>query len=208
MPQHLILPASFLILAAVIVVAIARDPAGFSLKDWQTITASFIALGAATLAYSAAMAKVRLDEATAKEEDRRKALGLFLRFDFAVDVLRYEADELLKGTSTPANPSENTTVEVDSLSLSEMPEIADAWENLDLFPVELSRTFYDLRNDLYNFAQFKKDNAGESYPLDYGMATPGDLAALRDILTDISSHARTALARVRDETRGLRNKPV
>ncbi len=208
MPQHVLLPASFLILAAVIVVAIARDPAGFSLQPWQTIAASFVALGAATLAYSAAMAKVRLDEASAKEQDRRKALGLFLRFDFAVDVLRYEAVEHLKATAPPANPGDNTTVDVDDISLSELPEIAQAWDNLDLFPVALSQAFYDLQNDLYNFAQFRKDYAGESYPLDYGMATPDDLAALRAILTDLSAHARTALDGVREETRRLRDKPA
>ena len=75
MSPHLLLPASFIILALVIAIAIARDPNGFSLKDWQTITASFVALGAASLAYSAAMAKVRLDDATAKEHDRRGAFA-------------------------------------------------------------------------------------------------------------------------------------
>jgi hypothetical protein len=198
-----------LTLAAVVAIAIARDPSGFSLKDWQTITASFIALGAATLAYSAAMAKVHFDERTAEEAERRKTLGIFLRFDFAVDVLKYEAESLLEEIEPPDSSGENSCIEVDDdLALSDMPEIKEAWENLDYFPVELSRAFYLVQNELYNFAQFKKDHAGEDYPSEYGMTEHEDVGALRAILKDLHQHCSSALDVVRLEIAGLRKRII
>jgi hypothetical protein len=192
-----------LTLALVVGIAMVRDPSGFSLKEWQTITASFVALGAATLAYSAAMAKVHFDERIAQEDERRKTLGIFLRFDFAVDVLRYEAETLVKETDPSASPGENSSVVVDDLTLSVMPEIKEAWENLDYLPVELSRAFYKVQNALYNFAQFKKLHAGKNYP-SIGMTKHKDLSELRNILRDLHRHCIKALGLVRSETAKLR----
>jgi hypothetical protein len=197
-----------LILAVVVAIAMARDPSGFSLKEWQTITASFVALGAATLAYSAAMAKVHFGEKTAQENERRRTLGIFLRFDFAVDVLKYEAESHLEETEPPDSPSENSSVAVDELALSEMPEIKEAWENLDYFPVELSQAFYSVQNELYNFAQFKKDHAGESYPSEYGMAEHEDLAALRAISRELHQNCLKALDVVRLEILRARQRVI
>jgi hypothetical protein len=197
-----------LTLAVVVAIAIARDPSGFSLKDWQTITASFVALGAATLAYSAAMAKVHFDERTAQENERRKTLGIFLRFDFAVDVLKYEAESHLEETELPEAPSDNSMVAVDDFALSEMPEITEAWENLDYFPVTLSQAFYLVQNELYNFAQFKKDHAGESYPSEYGMAEHEDLGAFRAILRELHQNCTNALALVRIEIARVRQRVI
>jgi hypothetical protein len=42
-------------LAAVVAFAIVHDPNGFSLQKWQTLGSAIVALGAATLAYKAAM---------------------------------------------------------------------------------------------------------------------------------------------------------
>jgi hypothetical protein len=52
-----------------------------ALRDWQPLMAAFVALGAAALAYSAAMAKVQFDERMARQTEYRKILGIFLRFD-------------------------------------------------------------------------------------------------------------------------------
>jgi hypothetical protein len=201
MLKRTVLPVCLCLLtvAVVVAIAIARDPNGFSLKDWQTITASFVALGAATLAYSAAMAKVAFDERTAKEAERRKTLGIFLRFDFAVDVLKYEAEYRLKEVEPPASSSENNIAVVDEFAFSEMPEIKEAWGNLDYFPVVLSRAFYLVQNDLYNVAEFKKDHAGESYSLVYGMTEHEDVGVLRDVLKDLHQNCESAVKLVRAE---------
>ena len=65
---------SFLVFSAMIAVGLATDPKGFSLKEWQPLMASFVALGAASLAYKAAMAKVDYDRARELRELSRKRL--------------------------------------------------------------------------------------------------------------------------------------
>ncbi|MDO9489855.1 MAG: hypothetical protein Q7J32_15890 [Sphingomonadaceae bacterium] len=177
-----------------------------ALKDWQTLMAAVVALGAATLAYNAAMAKVRFDERTAVQNECRKVLGIFLRFDFAVDVLRYEAELMAELTEQPATPTENNTVIVDDLTFNEMPEIKEAWSNLDYFPVELSRSFYSVQNARYNFAEFKKSHAGETYPCEYGMTRSDDLDELRALLVDLHDHCVAALRQVRVDIATLRTR--
>ena len=206
--EKLVLPICFLIFATVIVVAMARDPQGFVLKDYQTITASIIALGAAGLAYIAAMAKLHFDEGASKENDRRKALGIFLRFYYAVDVLMYEAGELLHLTADPTDPSKNRSISVDDdVAISDLPELQEAWNALDVFPSNLVDAFYEVQNDRYNFLTFRKDNAGEKYRCEYGMTAPSDLTYLRDILSDLNCSCGTALARARLAIRAVGGTP-
>jgi hypothetical protein len=44
----------------------------------------------------------------------------------------------------------------------------------------LSQEFYRIQNDLYNFAEFKKDQAEKTFPVEYGMSEHDDITALRD----------------------------
>src|SRR5262249_24937174 len=152
-------------------------------------------------------AKVTFDERTARESERRKALGIFLRLDFALDVLKYEAQEYLGATELPKDSSGNDITDVDDVALSNLDEIKEAWQNLDYFPVELSRAFYDVQNDLYNFAQFKVDHEGEVYKREYGMRPYEDLEYMRGVLEDLEQHCDRALRLAREETTRLR-RPV
>ena len=65
------------------------------LKDWQPLMASIIAptivLGAATLAYLAAMAKVNHDRQEAERQRNRERLGLFLRLRASLWRVMFEA---------------------------------------------------------------------------------------------------------------------
>jgi hypothetical protein len=169
------------------------------LKDWQTLTASLIALVAATVAYRGAMARVELDERIIAQSERRKLLGVLLRLDFAMDTLKYEADEILSGLAIPSDPAGNTVLAVDETSLSELSELKEAWDNLDLFPSDLTRSVYNVQNELYNFKQFKADQAGETYPIEHGIKMPPDVDYLRTILVDLSASCETGLAKARAE---------
>src|SRR6266436_9830515 len=71
----------------------------FHLKDWQPLMAAVIALSCAavvyrgaTLAYTAAMAKVDFNREINQRSEKRKALGLCLRLEFAFNVLRHEGE--------------------------------------------------------------------------------------------------------------------
>ena len=168
-----------------------------TLKDWQPLIAAFVAFGAAALAYSGAMAKVRFDERTVRQTELRKALGIFLRFDFAADVVRHEAKYFSDLTASPASITENNIVRVDDLAFTDTPEMGEAWSNLDFFPVELSRRFYVLRNELYNFEDFKKDHAGEEYRCDYGMVPQEELVDLHANLVALAEFASNAVQEAR-----------
>jgi hypothetical protein len=177
-----------------------------ALKDWQPLIAAFVAFGAATLAYSAAMAKVRYDERTARQAELRRVLGIFLRFDFAVDVVRHEAKYFSALTKPPASISENSIVRVDDLAFTDTPDIRDAWSNLDYFPVELSRRFYALRNEIYNFEDFKKDHVGEEYRCEYGMTPQEELVDLHAIFVALTEFSVNAVEEARAEIAKLRAK--
>jgi hypothetical protein len=93
-----------------------------------------------------------------------------------VDVVRYESKHFGVLTDQPASMRENDLVRVDDLAFTETPDMNEAWSNLDYFPIELSRRFYVLRNEIYNFEQFKKDHLGDEYRCEYGM-TPQEEAS-------------------------------
>ena len=97
---------------------------------------------------------------------------------------------------------------MNDLVLSEMPEIKEAWSNLDYFPVELSRSFYSVQNAVYNLVEFKKDHADETYPVEYGMTASEVLVDLRDILKDLNEHSEKALQQVRREISALRKRMI
>jgi hypothetical protein len=179
-----------------------------ALKDWQPLIAACVAFGAATLAYSAAMAKVHFDERTARQAEYRKVLGIFLRFDFAVDVVRHEAKYFGEFTEPPASMSENNIVRVDELAFTDTPDIGEAWSNLDYFPIELSRRFYVLRNEIYNFEDFKKNHAGEEYRCEYGMTPQEDLVDLHAIFVALTEYANSAVEEARAEIANLRSKMI
>lgn len=175
-------------------------------KDWQPLMAAFVALGAATLAYRGAMAKVHFDEQAASKTELRKILGIFLRFDFAVDVVRHEAEHFTDLTDRPTSMIENNLVRVEDLVFTDTPEIAEAWTNLDYFPAELSWRFHNLRNEIYNFEQFKKEHIGKVYRCEYGMTPDRELVELHEVLAALTNYSESVLDETRSEISKLRAK--
>jgi len=128
----------------ILTIIIAGTDPNFQLKEWQPIMAAVIALGAATLAYFGAMAKVKQDrEFVDWAEDRRK-LGLCLQLQLAAENLAEITDEMLRDfeKSSPFN-----------LSVSEPPEILKAWDNLDALPNEAVRPLNMIR---WSFSRIQK----------------------------------------------------
>jgi hypothetical protein len=60
-----------------------------ALQQWQIMIASMIGLGAASIAYKAAMAKVRFDREVADKEASQTKLSLYLKLEFALVLLRH-----------------------------------------------------------------------------------------------------------------------
>ena len=123
-------------------------PKEFSLKDWQTLTASIVALGAATLAYQSAMAKVDYDRSRERRELWRKQLGIYLRLRFAAAELVRQTG-VIKQTLGMDIYRGDRKVPAYLIKLGEhlSKEFEDAWENLELFPVAASMSIDYVRDE-------------------------------------------------------------
>src|SRR5271156_5507749 len=93
-----LLAIGLLFVAAMLAVITIFNPAGFSLKEWQPLTAAIIALGGAGLVYrgamlnyDAAMKKVDLDREIHEREARRAKRGIFLRLSVAAHIIYEDA---------------------------------------------------------------------------------------------------------------------
>lgn len=186
-----------------IVVAMTAD-SEFRLKDWQTLMASFIALGAATLAYKAAMAKVEFDRGVAERTDTRKALRLCLRLEFGLRVLKHEADVLFKKIPS-SNASRDQTIDPKDIPIP-ADTLDEAWDNLDLFDKSMSNHLSLVRGALYDFQIIIRRQNGAVWSIKTGNVPPGSLWKLRDAAADLSSSIDDALNDVIKMTAELRKQ--
>ncbi|OKO88052.1 hypothetical protein AC629_10915 [Bradyrhizobium sp. NAS80.1] len=124
--------------AIILIVMIAAD-----LSKWQTIASALIAFGGGVLAYRGAMAKVREDAAEHKREFLRRQLAIYLKLDLATRRLHQDAQEL-DGMIT-FRVADDKDVSASHIVIKEPPEIAEAWDNLDVFPRRLIREIASIR---------------------------------------------------------------
>jgi hypothetical protein len=118
------------------------------LKEWQTLLAAMIALGAAVIAYRAAMAKVNLDRELAAQELLRRKTGLYLRLHFALHRMLVEAEKVEKKTTWFSNPAR---LQRDPLAMTDIAvpkEIEEAWDHLELFQIPISSQLHKIRTAL------------------------------------------------------------
>jgi hypothetical protein len=117
----------------------------FDLSKWQTLTAAIIAFGGGVLAYRGAMAKIAQDAAEHKREFLRRQLGLYLKLDIATRRLR-PAAQIVDASISFLDEAEGVSVE--ALKIEEPPEIAEVWDNLDVFPRRLIREIASIREHI------------------------------------------------------------
>jgi hypothetical protein len=190
-----LLAISLLMFAAILVTAMATDPKGFSLRDWQPLMAAFVALGAASLAYHAAMARLGHDRHLAAEEKRRKALGICLRLRFGVGVQKREL-EFLMDNMCPLDPVREKDVAADALRVRRQPAIEEAWQNLDLFPAEFALTLNNIHIGMRNYELFKERHADKNWTLKPGEPLPTELKLAREVFSHWKESCAECLERL------------
>ncbi len=135
-----------LMLALILIAAMTTDPKGFSVRDWQPLMASLVALGGASivyrgarLAYQAAMEKVNLDREQAERERISDRLSLFLRLTTSLYAVMgsiigctHLIDKRLSETI-----SEGLSVTPRQIRVYNPKVLSEAWDKLHLFPSEL-----------------------------------------------------------------------
>lgn len=131
--------------------------------------AAFVALGAASLAYHAAMAKLGHDKYLAGEQQRRKALAICLRLRHGAGQLKADIDVLTYKTRQPdSGDHQERVVVADSLSVRPQPAVQEAWENVELFPPELALALNNIQIGLSNYELFKTHYAGRTWTMKPG----------------------------------------
>jgi hypothetical protein len=184
-----LLAICLLIFSAILVTAMGTDPKGFSVRDWQPLMAAFVALGAASLAYHAAMAKLEHDRYVSDEEQRRKALGICLRLRFGAGAQKHDIDNLIYRIRPLDHITFQREVAADALSVCRQPAIEEAWENVDLFPADLALALNNVQLGRSNYELFKEHHAGKLWKLEPGKDLPAELQRAREAFLLWSEHS-------------------
>ena len=122
--------------------------------------AAFVALGAAALAYNAAMKKVRFDALIAEQNERRRKRGIFLRLQYAMRVLRHET-KVLSEKFTPSESKAEISIGGSDLSLNQSEAaLTEAWDNLDCFSSEGAKALGEIKGHFYNRKIFSEIGEG------------------------------------------------
>src|ERR1700676_567987 len=137
------------VLIIALIVIGSRDD--FHLKDYATVLAAFVAVGGALLAYRGAMAKVYEDRDRERREIDRKKMGICLRLRFAVHDMGERASDvrrILNSYQTLAGKISPEAVRIDVPQ-----EIEDAWNSLELLPLDASLQLNAIRSELSKMAR-------------------------------------------------------
>jgi tetratricopeptide (TPR) repeat protein len=157
-----------LMLTAILPVAVTftgRIPTSYEvLRDFQTTIAAFVAVGAATLAYRAAMAKVALDREIHNRQQTYLRLGLYRRLTSQLDRLLSEIDNALGflnvELATAAKQNSKTVKWENWLLIIEgkYEEIEEAWQKIELLLSEAFEHLDTIRSSLARVQEIYKDH--------------------------------------------------
>jgi hypothetical protein len=134
------------------------------LRDFQPTMAALVALGAATFAYFAAMAKVTLDREIAARQRAKERIGLYLRLISQLRRLQQDAyyiGDYLGERVMRAKKDNTSRVEwiPEILALSgDFEEVEKAWQNIELLPAVVFNDLDYLRQVLATIKAVGKHN--------------------------------------------------
>lgn len=147
-----------------------------SLKDWQPLMAATIALVGGSLAYRGAMAKIDADKEKDHRDLERRKLGIYLRLRFACEGIASDAENGLRLTENKPLETNYRKISVNHLRFKDRSlEIGEAWNNLDLLPLEVSLRIEKIRTQLPQI-----DAHLDSYP--NGLAERSPFLTSMDVL--------------------------
>ena len=124
-------------------------------KDFQPAFAALVALGAAYLAYRAAMTRVRYDANVATVTNIKFRAGLCMRLVHRTSRLAVTASAL-QAWMTVANLTTDEFAEDIKIWPAAVPELDEAWSNVELLPKGVVTALEGVRNAHYQLAQFLK----------------------------------------------------
>lgn len=179
-----LLPLALLSAAGVVAVAMVVDPKGFSIREWQTLLAAFVALGAATLAYRAAMAKVALDETLHDRQTRRETRGVSMRARLALLVMAQDAAHYVQLLDRP-----KFAFFPRDIIIRTSAELDEAWRSLDLLPGDIASSYEGVKVELLNVEDGKRELGSDLFTMQPGQDPPAALLRLKNSLKSLQFDA-------------------
>lgn len=168
------------------------------LKDWQPLMAALIALGAASMAYLAAMAKVKLDREMSERAVLRHKLALYLKIEFTLQVLGAEARRIEQKTKWTLLSTK--TVSCADISIVEPPEIAEAWNYLDVFPMQTVQALRIVRSSLRKSRMLLEPHPPTaSWKVDIDVTGQNPTGDISKLSGEIAKACETAVERLGNE---------
>jgi hypothetical protein len=163
------------------------------LKDFQPIVAAAIALGAGTLAYVGAMAKVSLDRSIHLERENSRRSALLTRTGYSALIFYAEAENARRKV-VPAILEAEREIAVGDFTLIVPPEFDEAWNNLDLLSRAASTTLANIR---FNFSLLQGELSGlrnahvdKRWTLKWSRKVPDELQSAIDLVAEIAKYAK------------------
>jgi hypothetical protein len=154
--------------------------------------AAVIALGGAAtvfrgarLAYAASMAKVDFDRELQQRGEKRKALGLCLRLDFAINILWHEAEVLLRSIPDGDHIAKPREVQASQVNAREPDALVEAWNNLESIPPWIVEELSNIRISIYDFGHFREVVGDRVWQLKSGDVVPREVKHVRQIANNL-----------------------
>jgi len=146
-----------------------------TLKE-QPLMAALIALAAGALAYRAAMAKVYEDRERERRDLDRRRVGIYLRLGFAINLVLIEGART-SGMLTAGREFRSTRFKAEGLRFKSIDEINEAWQNVELLPLEVSAHLHEMRSSLFEIDKYLTENSKDGWIDVYQDGPPVDADA-------------------------------
>lgn len=170
------------------------------LKDWQLLMAALIAVGGATLAYHAAMAKVAFDRETRDRDLGRRRLGLQMRLGYALELCRAEAQHAMKLEPRSVDAVNPRKLVLQDVTIPRHREFEEAWKNLEHFSRKVVFGLANLRSQFRSLEEFVKTNPPLTTEWTLrGYDTPNEVTVLFNVIRDIERFANSTLTALQDD---------
>ena len=139
------------------------------LKEWQPLLAALVALGAGSLAYRGAMAKVNLDREESERKRSSERLGLFLRLRASLERVSFEAERKVKliESDVPGKFVSTLALSVHQLAVYTPSELTDAWNRIDAIPAGIIADIDTLRTLLPLIASELERFSGNTWNIEF-----------------------------------------
>ena len=180
--------AAAIIVAMVIILVMTKSIDLAALQPWQPLLAALIALGAASLAYSGAMAKLHFDREVQEKEAKQRRNGIFLRLFYALGPLFYEFRNPFFGPGYIQVDREKELLYIKDRLIVIPPEIEESWSNLDIFSEYVALRLGVIRENFRELATLARRADREEHGQDSVQEL--DIGKIRKLLYDISDAAR------------------